>query len=45
MNPLFDIEENDKLQDSHGIWAEKYRPKTMDEFIGSEAVKEKPGRH
>lgn len=27
-------------QDHHGIWAEKYRPKTFGEFLGSESVKE-----
>lgn len=27
-------------QDHHGIWAEKYRPKTFETFLGSESVKE-----
>src|SRR3990167_2050008 len=39
MEPFFEMEE-DHEQNSHGIWAEKYRPRSFDEFIGSESVKE-----
>lgn len=35
-----DIEESDKIQDSHGLWPEKYRPRKMEEFIGSDFVKD-----
>ena len=39
MDPYFEMEESHE-QDSHGIWAEKYRPKSFDEFIGSASIKE-----
>lgn len=39
MNPFFEVEEAQE-QDHHSLWAEKYRPKTFDDFIGSDSVKQ-----
>jgi len=36
----FVIEENIIPKNNHSLWVEKYRPATMDKFIGSESVKE-----
>lgn len=36
----FVIEENKIPKNNHSLWVEKYRPATMDKFIGSESVKE-----
>lgn len=38
-NTFFEMEDRAKVPD-HSIWAERYRPKTFDTFIGSENVKE-----
>lgn len=35
------IEENRKPKKDHSLWVEKYRPATMDRYIGNEDVKEK----
>ena len=37
----FVIEENKTPKSNHGLWVEKYRPATMDDYIGNEGVKEK----
>lgn len=37
--PLFDMEP-DHEEDHHSLWAEKYRPKKLEDFLGSESVKE-----
>jgi replication factor C small subunit len=34
------IEENRKPKKDHSLWVERYRPATMDEYIGNETVKE-----
>jgi len=36
----FVIEENKVPKKNHSLWVEKYRPATLDRFIGSESVKE-----
>jgi len=36
----FVIEENKIPKSNHSLWVEKYRPSTMEKFIGSESVKE-----
>lgn len=36
----FVIEENKVPKKNHSLWVEKYRPSTMEKFIGSESVKE-----
>lgn len=36
----FVIEENKVPKSNHSLWVEKYRPATMEKFIGSESVKE-----
>ena len=38
-NTFFEMEEVPQVSD-HSIWAERYRPRAMDDFIGSESVKE-----
>jgi len=35
------IEENRKPKNDHSLWVERYRPGTMDDYIGNETVKEK----
>lgn len=37
--PYFEIEDTLE-QDNHGLWCERYRPRKLDEFLGSESVKE-----
>lgn len=37
----FVIEENKTLKSDHSLWVERYRPTTMDEYIGNDSVKEK----
>ena len=36
----FVIEENRKPKNDHSLWVERYRPPTMDDYIGNESVKE-----
>ncbi len=36
----FLVEENRKPKNDHSLWVERYRPSTMDEYIGNETVKE-----
>jgi len=37
----FLVEYSKPLKKDHSLWVEKYRPSTMDEYIGNESVKEK----
>lgn len=37
----FMIEEEKKPKKDHSLWVERYRPATMDKYIGNEGVKEK----
>ena len=37
----FEIEEKKTPKQNHSLWVEKYRPSTMNEYIGNESVKEK----
>ena len=37
----FVVEEKRALKKDHSLWVERYRPSTMDEYIGNESVKEK----
>lgn len=39
MEPFFEMEEAPEM-DHHTIWAEKYRPKKFEDFLGSESVKD-----
>ena len=34
------VEENRKPKKDHSLWVERYRPQTMDKYIGNDAVKE-----
>ena len=38
-NTFFEMEEMPEVSD-HSLWVERYRPKKLDDFIGSQAVKE-----
>jgi len=38
-NTFFEVEEAPQVPD-HSLWAERYRPKKFDDFIGSDTVKE-----
>jgi DNA polymerase III delta prime subunit len=40
--PYFEMEQPSQ-KEHHSLWAEKYRPDTFEDFLGSEAVKEKVG--
>ena len=37
----FVVEENKTPKSDHSLWVERYRPTTLDEYIGNESVKEK----